>query len=68
MSIGTLYVNEKVRGILPKALVQHLGLDIEIKEPDAVFEKTFPHNKIPAFIGQDGFAINEIIAVSLYCK
>lgn len=50
--------------------MKHLGLDIKVVNAagDETFEKNFPLKKIPAFIGADGFTLNESIAVNLYCK
>lgn len=50
--------------------MKHLGLDIKVADAsgDETFEKNFPLKKIPAFIGADGFTLNESIAVNLYCK
>lgn len=66
MSQGTLYADEKIRGVLPKAIIKAYNLDVKVAAPDAAFEKTFPLKKIPAFVGPKGLKLTEIIAVSLY--
>lgn len=67
MSQGTLYATVQARGILPKALIKHFGLDVKVSDKDAVYNKHFPLNKIPAFVGPKGFKLTEVIAISLYC-
>jgi elongation factor 1-gamma len=49
------------------------GLDIELVDsfagnlhPDHT--KASPLGKIPAFIGEDGFALHEILAIAIYCE
>lgn len=66
MSQGTLYVSERIRGVIPKAIVKAFKLDIKVAEPDATFNKYFPLGKIPAFVGPKGLKLTEIIAISLY--
>ena len=67
MSQGTLYVTQQIRSLPPKALVKHFKLDIKLSDKDEAFNKAFPLNKIPAFIGPKGFKLTEVIAVCLYC-
>lgn len=66
MSQGTLYADQKIRGVIPKAIIKAYNLDVKVAEPDAAFEKTFPLKKIPAFVGPKGLKLTEVIAVSLY--
>lgn len=66
MSQGTLYTNQRIRGVLPKAIIKAYNLDVKVAEPDAAFEKAFPLKKIPALAGPKGLKLTEVIAVSLY--
>lgn len=69
MSQGTLYVNTLPRGILPKALVKALNLDITVADADTSeeFAKYFPLKKVPAFVGPNGAKLTEVIAITYYC-
>lgn len=67
MSLGTLYATQQIRSLPAKALVKHFNLDVKISDKDAAYEKNFPLNKIPAFIGPKGFTLTEVIAICLYC-
>lgn len=68
MSQGTLYADQKIRGVIPKAIIKAYNLDVKVVSEldDATFQKTFPLKQIPAFIGPKGLKLTEIIAVSLY--
>lgn len=69
MSLGTLYTSPRARGILPSALVNSLGLDITVEDASSEqFKSAFPLEKIPAYLGKDGYKLTESIAVNLYCK
>ncbi|EER33444.1 elongation factor 1-gamma 1 [Candida tropicalis MYA-3404] len=67
MSQGTLFATQQIRSLAPKALIKHFNLDVKVSDKDAVYEKNFPLNKIPAFVGPKGFKLTEVIAISLYC-
>lgn len=67
MSLGTLYATQQIRSLPAKALAKYFNLDIKISDKDAAYEKNFPLNKIPAFIGPKGFTLTEVIAICLYC-
>ncbi|CAK9439142.1 uncharacterized protein LODBEIA_P33660 [Lodderomyces beijingensis] len=66
MSLGTLYVTEQIRSLTPKAIVEYFKLDVKLSDKDSAYEKSFPLNKIPAFIGPKGFRLTEVIAISVY--
>ncbi|CCG25611.1 Cam1 translation elongation factor eEF1 gamma [Candida orthopsilosis Co 90-125] len=66
MSLGTLYATQQIRSLPAKALAKYFNLDIKISDKDAAYEKNFPLNKIPAFIGPKGFTLTEVIAICLY--
>lgn len=68
MSQGTLYVNTLPRGILPKALIKALNLDITVADADTSeeFAKYFPLKKVPAFVGPNGAKLTEVIAITYY--
>ena len=69
MSQGTLYVNQRIRGWLPKAIVKHLSLDVNVvntEESLEQFSKDFPLKKIPGFAGPNGFKLTEVIAILFY--
>ncbi|GAV54304.1 hypothetical protein ZYGR_0AL00360 [Zygosaccharomyces rouxii] len=67
---SSLYIIEKSpRGQLVSDLVKYLNLDVKIvtdRESDAAYKKNFPLNKIPAFIGKNGFKLTETVAVIYY--
>lgn len=70
MSQGTLYANERIRAIFPKALIKHFNLDVKIVDPasdKATFDKYFPTGKVPAFVGPKGLKLTEVLAITLYC-
>lgn len=66
MSQGTLYANERVRGVVPKAIIKAFKLDVTVAEPDATYQKYFPLGKVPAFVGPKGLKLIEVIAISIY--
>lgn len=65
--VGTLYSQENARGFVPKALIKKYNLDVKISEPDATYEKFFPLGKFPTYVGEKGFKLTEVLAVSIYC-
>lgn len=69
MSQGTLYANERVRAIIPAALIKHFNLDVKIVDPASCsnYSKFFPLGKVPAFVGPKGVKLTEVIAISVYC-
>ncbi|VVT58606.1 uncharacterized protein SAPINGB_P006293 [Magnusiomyces paraingens] len=70
MSLGTLYIREgSGRKTAPLAIIKALNLDVKVvtnPDEDPEFKKNFPLSKIPAFVGADGFALHELIAISYY--
>lgn len=66
MSQGTLYANEKIRGVIPQALIKHFKLDVNVVAPDATWSKYFPTERVPAFVGPKGLKLSEAIAISIY--
>lgn len=69
MSQGTLYANERVRALIPVALIKHFKLDVKIVDPASckTYSKLFPLGKVPAFVGPKGVKLTEVIAISVYC-
>lgn len=68
MSQGTLFVTPQIRCLPLKALVKHFNLDIVLSnKEDPVYQKYFPLNKVPAYVGPKGFKLHEVIAIALYC-
>lgn len=70
MSQGTLYSDQRIRSIVPAAIVKHFNLDVKIVAPAndaATFKKYFPTERVPAFVGPKGLKLTEVIAVSIYC-
>lgn len=65
-----LYIIEgSPRGQIVADLVKYLKLDVDIiteRESDTTYKKNFPLNKIPAFIGKNGFKLSETVAVVYY--
>lgn len=67
MSLGTLFGDQQIRTVPPKALIKHFNLDVKIVgSDDAAYQKAFPLKKIPAFVGPKGFKLHEVIAISIY--
>lgn len=68
---STLYVGTYTpRGLIVKDLAKYLKLDVKIvedKESDKKYVENFPLNKVPAFIGKNGFKLTETIAIAYYC-
>ena len=68
MSQGTLYGDTETRCILPVGLVKAFNLDVALEKKGADAHKAaFPNGKVPAFIGQHGYKLQESIAVIYYC-
>lgn len=68
IAVLTFFFFQTFRKIAPLAVAKELGLDINVQEPDAKFAELFPVKKIPAFVSADGFAVHELIAVTVYRK
>lgn len=69
MSEGTLYSNFRIRGWVPRALVNALELDVKVVDPFTVeeeFGRDFPLKKVPAFVGPRGFKLTEQMAINYY--
>ncbi|KAH3679404.1 hypothetical protein WICMUC_001024 [Wickerhamomyces mucosus] len=67
MSLGTLYAGAHSRSILPAGLVREFNLDIKVSaETDEAYNRAFPLQKWPTFIGPKGFKLSESLAVNLY--
>lgn len=72
MSQGTVYCFPgSPRSIFVDVLVKYFNLDINSVDvgsvEDATYIKNFPLKKTPAFIGEKGFKLHEVIAISYYC-
>ena len=68
MSQGALYANARVRTMVPRALIRHLKLDIDILDPaqeEERFARDFPWKKVPAFAGKN-FKLTEAMAINYY--
>ncbi|GAB0133355.1 hypothetical protein EsDP_00001767 [Epichloe bromicola] len=72
MAFGTLYTSsDNPRSIAIKAVAKANNLELNISEvefgkPVAEHKKANGLGKIPAFVGEDGFALSECIAVAIY--
>ncbi|KAI5461129.1 hypothetical protein BGZ63DRAFT_385037 [Mariannaea sp. PMI_226] len=73
MPFGTLYTRENnSRSTAIKAVAKANNLDINVVEVPSTPEATPEHlkanglGKIPAFVGEDGFALSEAIAIAVY--
>ncbi|KAK5993213.1 Elongation factor 1-gamma 1 [Cladobotryum mycophilum] len=72
MTFGTLFTfGDNPRSTAIKAVAKANGLDLKIEEVDfnnitAEHLKVSPLGKIPAFLGEDGYALSECIAVAIY--
>lgn len=68
MSQGTLFGEGSTRCILPIGIIKAYGLDITVSKTGSDAQKAaFPTLKVPAFIGEHGFKLQEAIAVIYYC-
>jgi elongation factor 1-gamma len=55
------------------AVAKENNLDIELVEtrpPDTTVDylKLNPLNRVPTFVGADGFVLTEVIAIAIYCE
>lgn len=69
MSAGTLYANFRARTMVPRALVNYLGLDITLITPEdnaEQFARDFPWKKVPAYISPKGIKLTEHLAIIYY--
>ena len=73
MAFGTLFTigGDNPRSIAIKAVAKANGLDLNIVEvdsskPSIEHLKAHKLGKVPAFLGEDGFALSEAIAVAIY--
>lgn len=69
MTVEKLYANNNARGMLPRALIEWLKIDIEPVNPSEKYEEFkshFPLGKNPAFLGSDGFELTEVMAILYY--
>ncbi|KAK4226263.1 putative cytosolic translation elongation factor 1B subunit gamma [Podospora fimiseda] len=72
MSFGKLYSYAgNPRSTAIRAVAKANGLDLEEVEttpsqPTAEFTKANPLNKVPTFVGSDGFTLTESIAIAIY--
>ncbi|AMD22583.1 HHL187Cp [Eremothecium sinecaudum] len=67
--MSVLYVNKRIRCLVPKLLVSHLGLKVEIRDPDQYLEewsKNFPLRKVPCLITATGAKLTEVIPIMIY--
>ncbi|ROT40824.1 elongation factor 1-gamma 1 [Sodiomyces alkalinus F11] len=72
MAFGKLFgIKGNPRTTVLKVIANANGLDldfveVDFKNPTAEHLKASPLGKIPAFVGEDGFALSEVIAVAIY--
>ncbi|KID94473.1 elongation factor 1-gamma, partial [Metarhizium majus ARSEF 297] len=72
MAFGTLFTHsDNPRSVAIKAVAKANNLDLKISEvefgkPTAEHQNANGLGKIPAFVGEDGFALSEAIAVAIY--
>jgi elongation factor 1-gamma len=72
MAFGTLYTKQdNPRSTAIKAVAKANDLDLNIVEIQAgqvtaEHKKASPLGKVPAFLGEDGFALSEAIAIAIY--
>jgi elongation factor 1-gamma len=72
MAFGTLFTTENnPRTTAIKAVAKANNLELNIVEADTAspsieHTKASPLGKIPAFLGEDGFALSECLAVAIY--
>ncbi|KYK56807.1 elongation factor 1-gamma 1 [Drechmeria coniospora] len=72
MTFGTLFTcGDNPRSIAIKVVAKANGLDLKVVEadctkPSAEHLKAHGLGKIPAFLGEDGFAVSECVAVAIY--
>lgn len=75
MSIGTLYTtSQNQKGKACRAIAAYGGLTVDLPENythmkdnhEEAFRSKFPHGKIPAFAGKDGFNIFESTPIARY--
>ena len=67
--LATPQENPRATGILAVAKANGLELDvveIEAGNPTAEHKKASGLGKVPAFLGEDGFALSECIAIAIY--
>ena len=55
------------------AVAKENDLDIELvdtRPPNTSvdYQKLNPLNRVPTFVGADGFILTEVIAIAIYCK
>jgi elongation factor 1-gamma len=74
MSFGKLFASPGgPRTTVLEVVAKANGLDIEVinssnADLHADHLKAHPLGKVPAFLGEDGFALHEIIAIAIYCE
>ncbi|KAL6793435.1 eEF1-gamma domain-containing protein [Trichoderma sp. SZMC 28013] len=72
MAFGTLFTTaDQPRATAIKAVAKANGLELNIStveagKPSAEHLKAHPLGKYPAFLGEDGFALSESIAIAIY--
>ncbi|KOS19041.1 Elongation factor 1-gamma 1 [Escovopsis weberi] len=72
MAFGTLFTHGiNARSTAIKAVAKANGLELKLEEIDwanitAEHRKASPQGKIPAFVGEDGYALSEAIAIAIY--
>lgn len=55
------------------AVAKENNLDIELvdtrpPQTDVEYLKLNPLNRVPTFVGADGFILTEVIAIAIYCE
>ncbi|KAM0518642.1 hypothetical protein ACHAPE_004406 [Trichoderma viride] len=72
MAFGTLFTTaDQPRATAIKAVAKANGLDLNISlveagKASAEHKKAHPLGKYPAFVGEDGYALSECIAIAIY--
>lgn len=70
MSLGTVITGKRTRALAVNAIIKHYDLDVKVLDSyddQPVFQKAFPLQKVPVFIGEKGFKLHEAFAICLYC-
>lgn len=68
MSLGTIFVSDRIRSFPPLVVINKFKLDVESStQQDPRYAEHFPLGKIPCFIGPNGdLVLHEVIAITIY--
>lgn len=68
MSQGTLFGDFQCKAVLPICIIKAYSLDISVEMAGSKAEfNAFSKQRIPSFIGQQGFRLQESVAIIYYC-